>query len=249
MNLHPTRSDRIRSFGKAASDYTVGRPSYPPEAVRWAAGGCDSALDIAAGTGKLTAILSRVVEDVVALEPQHQMVLRLRGELPKVPVAEAVAEALPVADASVDLVTVAQAFHWFDEERVAPEIARVLRPDGGLALLWNVRDQRVSWVAEINVIAGSDNSQATRARLRKLRGFSPFEVRKFEMVQEMDRHSLVALVRSRSSVASLPAQARDRVVTRVERLCDEHPDLAGRPRFSMPYVTEVYRAARLSQSS
>jgi SAM-dependent methyltransferase len=246
MNLQPTRSERIRSFGKAVGDYTMGRPSYPLEAVRWAADGCNRALDIAAGTGKLTVVLSEVVEEVVALEPQHQMVLRLRGELPKVPVAEAVGEALPVATASVDLVTVAQAFHWFDEERAVPEIARALRPDGRLALLWNVRDQRVSWVAEINRIAGSDNSRATRARLRKLRGFTPFEVRNFGMVQEMDRKGLVALVRSRSSVAALPAEAQELVVARVERLCDEHPDLAGRSRFRMPYITEVYRAARLS---
>jgi SAM-dependent methyltransferase len=246
MKPQPTRSERIRSFGNAVSDYTVGRPSYPPEAVRWAAGGCVSALDIAAGTGKFTAVLSGVVNEVVAFEPQHRMVLRLRGDLPKVPVAEAVAEALPVASASVDLVTVAQAFHWFDQQRAVPEIARVLRPGGRLALFWNVRDDRVPWVAELTRIAGSDNSRATRVRLHELTDFTPFEVHRFDMFQEMDRSGLIAHVRSRSGVASLPEVARDRVVTQVERLCDEHPDLAGRPRFRMPYVTEVYCATRLS---
>lgn len=246
MTPPPTRSERIRSFGEAVADYSLGRPGYPLEAVRWAAEGCARALDVAAGTGKLTAMLLDVVEEVVALEPQHQMVLRLRGDLPQVAVAGAAAEALPIPAASFDLVTVAQAFHWFDQARAVPEIERVLRLDGRLALLWNVRDERVSWVREFARIAGSDNSRAIRTKLRTLTGFTPFEVRTFAMAQEMDRASLVAQARSRSSVASLPARTRDRIVTQVERMCDEHPDLVGKPRFTMPYVTEVYRATRLS---
>ena len=60
------------------------------------------------------------------------------------------AEAIPLPDASVDVVTVAQAFHWFDAPAALAEIARVLAPGGGLAILWNERDESTAWVAEMS---------------------------------------------------------------------------------------------------
>ena len=94
-------------------------------------------LDLAAGTGKLTRVLAEHADDVVAVEPLDGMRRVLERRLPHVRVLAGTAEAIPLADGAVDAVFVAEAFHWFDLPRAVAEIARVLRPGGGLAVLWN----------------------------------------------------------------------------------------------------------------
>jgi SAM-dependent methyltransferase len=170
------------------------------------------------------------------------MISRLRRGLDDVHAVCAGAEALPVRAGWADVVLVAQAFHWFDQERALPEIARVLRAGGHLSLVWNVRDKSVDWVAELARIAGRDNSAATRASLDGSPYFLPFESRSFRMTQALDRDSLIAHVRSRSAVASLPEPKQAGVIAKVLTLSDTHPDLAGRDTFELPYVTEAYRA-------
>ena len=170
------------------------------------------------------------------------MLITLRRELPDVPVACALAEALPVASRSVGAVVVAQAWHWFDHRRSLPEIARVLIEAGRLGLIWNVRDQLVDWVACLARITGSENSAATRAGLDRLEGFDEFEEASAGWSQPMDRDTLLAHVRSRSGVATLDEGARKRVLEEVGVLCDTHPDLQGRNRFELPYRTHAYRA-------
>lgn len=103
-------------------------------------------VDLAAGTGTLTALLADVGADIVAVEPVAAMRDRLRARLPGIPVLAGVAEALPLADKSVDAVVVARAFLWFDARRAMDEIARVVRPGGCLGLIWHARDRSVEWV-------------------------------------------------------------------------------------------------------
>lgn len=107
-------------------------------------------LDVGAGTGILTGQLCRAGLDVVAVEPLAPMVHQLRLSLPDVPVAVGVAEALPLAPASVDGLCAGQAFHWFDAPLALGEAARVLRGGGTLALVWNVRDDSVEWVRALD---------------------------------------------------------------------------------------------------
>jgi SAM-dependent methyltransferase len=236
------RKEQIRSFGRVVRDYERGRPSYPMDAVRWLIGDAERAIDLGAGTGKLTSSLVETDREVVAIEPQETMVKQL-SEAVRGPLAVcAGAEALPVRTGWADVVVVAQAFHWFDQGRSLPEIARVLRPGGRLSLVWNVRDESVEWVARLSEITGPDNSTDTRASLDGAPYFGPFESRSFRMVQVLDIDSLVAHVRSRSRVASLPELEKAQVIEEVRRLCDTHPDLAGVDRIEFPYVTEAYRA-------
>jgi SAM-dependent methyltransferase len=126
-------------FARSADAYERGRPEYPEAAIlhlRRLLPGQPLVLDLAAGTGKLTRPLLDAGLKVIAVEPVAQM----RAALPAGAEAlEGTAEAIPVADGSVDAVTVGQAFHWFDGEAALSEIARVLRPGGLLALLWNRR--------------------------------------------------------------------------------------------------------------
>src|SRR4051794_18524522 len=122
-------------FGKEAATYRRSRPSYPADAVRWIVDGLGLApgircVDVAAGTGILTTLLAPTGCTLLAIEPVEGMRAELRALLPQVPCASGIAEALPIASASVDGVTIAQAFHWFDAERALVELRRVLRIGG-----------------------------------------------------------------------------------------------------------------------
>jgi SAM-dependent methyltransferase len=142
-------------FPSVATRYESGRPDYPPAVVGAIAaelsvppGG--RVLDLAAGTGKLTRALVAGGYDVVAVEPQPALREVLAEQAPGAEVLEGVAEAIPLADGSVDAITVADAFHWFDSARALPEMARVLRDRGGIAVITTGRDWReASWGKEL----------------------------------------------------------------------------------------------------
>ena len=122
--------------------YERSRPGYPEDAVRWLAGEkpCD-VVDLGAGTGKLTRTLVELGHRVTAVEPLPEMLDQLRAAVPEATAVRGGAEAIPLPAESADVVTVAQAFHWFDHGPALLEIARVLRPGGHIALVWNVRDE------------------------------------------------------------------------------------------------------------
>jgi SAM-dependent methyltransferase len=141
------RAARSRSFETVAAEYEQHRPDYPEEALRWASeqiGLADGArvLDLGAGTGKLTRGLVALGFEVVAVEPGAPMLVELRRAVPGAEALEAPAEEIPLPDASIDAAFSGQAFHWFDRERAVPELHRVVRPGGGLVLLWNWWDER-----------------------------------------------------------------------------------------------------------
>jgi ubiquinone/menaquinone biosynthesis C-methylase UbiE len=147
--------ERSLSFGEEAAAYERGRPSYPPEAIDWLLPpGARDVLDLGAGTGKLTVRLVERGLDVVAVDPIPEMLEVLRRSLPDTPALLGSAEEIPLPDASVDSVLVAQAWHWFDPERAVSEVARVLRPGGRIGLVWNVRDERSGWVKDLGRIIG-----------------------------------------------------------------------------------------------
>jgi SAM-dependent methyltransferase len=236
-----------RGFDSTAEAYERGRPDYPREAVDALAaalgiGAGTTVVDLGAGTGKLTGALVAFAPEVVALEPQHRMLQALRRAVPAALAACSTAEALPVKSHWAEAVVVAQAFHWFDQERAVPEIRRILVPGGALGLVWNVRDESVDWVAELTRIAGAENSRGTRASLDRLPGFEPFEYRHWHTGQMLDRDTLLAHVSSRSTVATLSERQRASVLDEIAHLCDSHPALAGRDSFQLPYQTQAFRA-------
>jgi len=164
-----------------------------------------------------------------------------------VTVLEGSAEAIPVADGAADVVTCAQAFHWFDPAVALHEMARVLRPGGRIALVWNTRDDAQAWVAELTgtVIGRSEfragGVNATSDRVDESGLFGPVDRASFAHVQLLGREDLVELVRSRSQCAVLPEDQRTPVLERVESLFDMH---ARDGVLAMPYVTECFRAVR-----
>lgn len=230
-----------RSFDAAAEIYEASRPDYPAPAVEWMLPpDARLALDLGAGTGKLTSALVDRGLDVVAVDPSGPMLDVLRRRVPAARAVVAGAEDLPLGDASVDVVTVAQAWHWVDPVRASAEAARVLRPGGTLALVWNIRDEGVEWIRRFGEIAGSERS------FRDL-GESPVVGPEFEGLESavfpwsrtMTRDEVLDLVRSRSWYLTAAPERQREMVDAISRLVD---DAAVDGVVEMAYVTEVFRA-------
>jgi ubiquinone/menaquinone biosynthesis C-methylase UbiE len=258
-------SERLRDaamgFDSNAAAYERARPSYPAEAVahvvgHGAIGPGRRVIDLGAGTGKLTRLLVPTGADVVAVEPVAGMRAQLAAALPGVEVLDGTAEALPLPDRAADAVTVAQAFHWFDAPVALPEIRRVLQPGGHLFLIWNMRDRSHDWVRDFGdlLVDGPhlerpydsyyDVDYAALVARAGAGGFRPVELWAHPWEQPCDPELLVARAESVSVVGALADGERARVLDRVHRLAQTHPDLAGRATFGFPYITRVYRCQR-----
>ena len=249
--VHPIAA---RGYSVAGDDYERSRPGYPPTAVDLLARELrirrgTTVVDLGAGTGKLTRLLAELHAGVrlVAVEPIEAMRHHLALAAPHAPVVAGVAEALPLARHSIDVVVVGTAFHWFDGARALAETRRVLRPGGGLGLIWNNPDVGCAWVAEVWGRAGRHRRQAPRnADLRWQEafgpdaGFSPLEHRMLFHEVELGLDDLLARIASISFVADLAPRDRQGVLDDVAELVQAHPDLEGRSRFSLPYRTDVY---------
>jgi ubiquinone/menaquinone biosynthesis C-methylase UbiE len=240
-------------FGSAADRYDRGRPSYPVDAVAYLVselgiGSGRTVVDLAAGTGKFTEMIVPTGAHIIAVEPVAEMRAVLESACPTVEAIDGTAEALPLDDASVDAVVVAQAFHWFDGDRAVPEIRRVLRDGGRLGLIWNARDETPAWSRRLTEIFDElaeptdprYKHGAWRSAFERTDAFTPFEHRAFDHAHEVDRVAFIDRVLSVSYVASARTDVRDAVVHQVERLLDTDPALAGHQRISMPYRTDTY---------
>jgi ubiquinone/menaquinone biosynthesis C-methylase UbiE len=236
------RTDWAHSFGSVAEAYERGRPTYPVEAVRWMLGDQPrTVLELGAGTGKLTRVLTGLGHDVHATDPDPAMLGILERAVPGVRTAEASAEDVPLDDASVDVVIAAQAFHWFDLDRALPEVARVLHPGGRLCLVWNTRNEKIPWVRRLGTLIGTQEQLRDPAQaliFSELFGF--VEDREFTHWQTIDRQSIQDLVLSRSNVAVLDEQERAAKLAQVLAFYDEFG--RGMDGMQLPYVTRCYRA-------
>ena len=130
-------------FSDKAEQYAKGRPSYPAAAIDYIKMLiADDAVvaDIGAGTGKLTELLAREGYEVFAVEPNTDMYEQLELTLAKYPNVKpvfATSEETKLADNSVDMITVAQALHWFDLVKFKAECKRILKPGGWIVVLYN----------------------------------------------------------------------------------------------------------------
>lgn len=235
--------DPARCFGGVVDAYHRGRPGYPAEAVRWLTGEQPlTVLELGAGTGKLTEQLIALGHDVHATEPDPAMLDRLAQQVSVTRLSQTAAEEIPAADASYDLVVVGQAYHWFDKERALPEIARVLKRGGSLALVWNVRDERIPWVKRLGRLIGNQDVTASGPddALEESIYFGPIEEATFKHWQTVDRVSIQDLVRSRSNVATLSQERRDAKLAEVLEFYDDFG--RGMDGMQLPYLTKCYRA-------
>jgi SAM-dependent methyltransferase len=245
-----------RGFDSAAGAYARGRPDYPPEALARVAGWLDlrpGALvaDLGAGTGTLGRRLAGLGARVLAVDPSGPMLRYARG--PGVTCVRAVAEVLPVRDGALEGAASGTAFHWFDGPRAVAELHRTLRPGARLALLWNVRDEDVAWVAELGRIVNRGEAAVPRYRHGTWRRALEAEPRRFRLVGELtSRHvhvltpaALLDRVESVSFVAAAGAAEREGVLREVRALLAGHPDTAGREQLELAYRVEGYAWERV----
>jgi ubiquinone/menaquinone biosynthesis C-methylase UbiE len=242
----PVDDVAARGFGAGAAAYEAARPGYPDDAVGVlrddvGIGRGTSVCDLAAGTGKLTRRLLELGATVTAVEPVDAMRSQAQAAVPKATHVVGTAEAIPLPDSSVDVVTVAQAFHWFDAGAALAEIARILRPDGRLAILWNERDEGTAWVAEMSRIIHWHERTVSRyqhtdwaAVVASAARFSPLEERTFRWEQPITRAVLADRVRSISYIAVMPQAERERLTAEVVALVARRAEP-----FALPYVCRV----------
>lgn len=264
-------SRRAASFGAAAEDYARHRPDYPLAAIRWAlepipapSGRPVRILDLGAGTGKLTAQVTSITvgrgrPDVVAIEPDRQMLAEFRRTLPGIMAAVGRAEAIPLPDRSVDAVVAGQAAHWFKPDQALPEIARVLTCGGVFAALWNTDDDRVGWVAGLhqasarrNVIARTtyfdQDDDITAWLAGPGRGlFGPPEGSGFEHTQVRTSETLIATMRTHSMFLIMEPAEREAVLSRVRDYLAATPQTAS-GEFRLPIWTITVRSVRRPES-
>lgn len=202
--MESTPRPRPRPFSTTAPDYSRGRPDYPAELIRWALPSTSNVVDLAAGAGALTRGLLDHGHRVMAVEPVGQMLSELLRTCPTALGIRGAAEAIPLRSGSADVVTVAQAFHWFDAERALPEIARVLRPGGTLFVAYNVMDFSVPWVRRFSELIGCGRRELPTqlAAIDASDAFDEPQRKTFRHWQTLDRAGLVDLVSSYSFVAS-----------------------------------------------
>lgn len=228
------------SFGRVVETYDRVRPQYPREALDRAqeALELDSSavvLDLAAGTGRLTKPLVDRFDRVVAVEPDDAMrALIADGE-----VLAGTAEAIPLQDSSVDAVFVAEAFHWFDAGRAVPEIERVLRGRGGLAVISNgwwdtvpaLPDAALELLRVPYVASGRAEAVSTWREVLGASSFEPLRHETFGWELHADVDMLLDLYQTTSSIAALPEEERQSLVTKLRPLLGDS--------YTVPVHTEL----------
>lgn len=237
--IHPVAAT---GFATAAAEYERGRPGYPTAALRALelTPGL-TVLDLAAGTGKLTRALAESGATVIAVEPVAEM----RALLPSsVRPLDGTAERIPLEDGTADLVTVAQAFHWFDGAAALREIHRVLRPGGRLALIWNRRVESDPVNRAIDELLAPYRPDAPTHRWDRWRAafdrttlFGALEEQNFPNEQVLDADGLADRVGSTSFIASLPPPERSRVLSAARALAADGP-------VTIPYRTDLHLSER-----
>ena len=211
-------------FTGRVESYRRYRPGYPAEVVETLRRECgltsaSSIADVAAGTGLLTEIFLAAGFAVTAVEPNAEMraaCATLASQYPKLRVVEGRAEATGLRDGSVDLITVAQAMHWFDLEKAKAEFARVLRPGGWCAVLYNNRrlggdpfhEGYERLLHEYGIDYGAVKSQHMgRRRLAEFFAPERMQCASFENAQSFDYAGLEGRILS-SSYMPQPGQPR-----------------------------------------
>jgi SAM-dependent methyltransferase len=238
------------SFDHEAAHYERGRPSWPADVLDvLPLEGCGTVVDLGAGTGKLTRLLVRRFERVIAVEPLEGMRSVLSRLVPEAEALAGSAEEIPLGDGTIDAVFCAEAFHWFDGDRALAEITRVLRSRGLLVLLWNIQtaptEPSIATAAEIVNERGDPRRQIARYESGEWRESfhdEPFEELRsltLEHVQNLDREAMLSHLLSMSWIAVLPGTELEQLERDLRPLLDA--DEYGRPFRSDVYWTRLRR--------
>lgn len=265
MQIDPQRA---RGFDSWAGEYDRFRPGYPEELFEIVADRLElpprpAVVDLGAGTGRASLAMAELGWRVTAVEPGRAMLDLLRASATDaglvVSTVQADAESTGLDPESTDLVTAAQAFHWFDKDRALTEIARIVRPTGGVALFWNVRDaERSPFLAEYaqllerHAAAGADtgryeavgSEETQRAFEAHAAAFEAPELVHLHQEVEMNDETFVGMAFTASYVrAGMSPEVQDRFRIELGGLLGRHGLNTGQP-FPVPYRIDLWIARR-----
>lgn len=233
-----------QSFENIGEEYELYRPGFPDAAAEVIIPNRVAAvLDLGAGTGKFTELLTDRAGRVLAVEPSVAMLTVLRAKLPEVEAIVGGAEDIPLPDVAVDAVTVAQAFHWFDREKACAEIARVLVPGGILGLLWNHSDPTCSWDHACHRVAHpavAETDATTDSAAAELPGFAFDHQVEIAWSERITRNDYIARWLTVSSFIAADESRRADMIARVERILDTDPLTRDQDSFDLPMLTAVF---------
>jgi SAM-dependent methyltransferase len=235
----------------AGAAYERGRPDYPAAATAVLSDQLGlrpgvTVADLAAGTGKLTRLLVPTGARVVAIEPAPGMLLQLHRAVPGALTTAGEAERLPLADGALDAMTVAQAMHWFRPAEAIDEFHRVLRQRAALAVVYNDRDERVAWVAQMSEILNRYERLAPRPKagpgwrqaFATTDKFGPMQQFEFDHAQSLDDSTFTDRVDSMSFVILLDDASRAALHAELRALVADQDPIV------MPMRTRVLVARR-----
>ena len=230
LSINP---EAATGFGRAAEAYERGRPEYPQAAIAWlterlALQRGRVAVDVGAGTGKLTRALAPTGARLIAIEPVRAMREVLKRRLPEVEVLAGTAEEIPLVASSSDAVVAGQAFHWFDGPAALAEFERILRPAGRLGLIWNRRDSRQPLEQAIDEIIGpyrgatpAYSSDRWASAIERDSPFTLTDQAQIPFAQTLDVDGFVDRLMSISFIAALDTEPRRSVEERLRALAEE----------------------------
>lgn len=250
--------DPTLRFGDRADDYVRGRPGYPPALLGLLADRCGLdadtvAADLGSGTGIFAALLATRAGRVYAVEPNEAMAAQARALCAGLAAFVDVrgrAEATTLDAASIDLATAAQALHWFEPEATRRELARILKPEGWFAAVWNQRRTGASpflrAYEELLRRWGTDYATVHRparedGAVRALFPGGRFERDALPHAQRLDGAALRARLLSSSYVPAADDPRRAPMLDELDALFARHQEDG---RVTIEYDTEVYWGRR-----
>ncbi len=240
---HGRRRELGQSFQDGGLHYQRVRPGYPAESAQWLVPpGALDALDAGAGTGKFTELLLNLGLTVTALDPSADMLEQLQAHYPGATAVHATAEATGLPPAAFDVVSVAQAWHWCDALAASTELARVLRPNGTLGLVWNQLDTSVPWVHRLSRIMHAGD--VYKPDFRPLVGpeFKGLEGHVTHWRDRVTTTDLVELTKSRSYYLRAGQAIRDKVLANLDWYLHDHLGHGLDEELDLPYLTLAWRA-------
>ena len=249
-HLHPAAQ---QGFSQAAELYQLVRPSYPPEIVDWLKHDLNIssnsvALDLGAGTGKFLDYLCQTTSKVIAVEPIAEMLNQLKIVHPEVQTQQAFSDAIALNSNSIDAIVCAQSFHWFAHIQSLKEMQRLLKPKGHLGLVWNQRDERVTWVKALADLLAQYEGDTPRFHSglwqHVFQAQSLFQQISEKTFTQQHVGTVEQVVSKRllstSFIAAMPQTQQQEMKRQFEQIVHQHTGLNAQDQIAFPYVTYAF---------
>ncbi len=252
------KARRSGSFGAVASHYGRYRPGPPPEAVNWILPTpVGTVVDLGAGTGALTRLLTDRAAEVIAVEPDDRMRSVLVDEVPGISAVKGRGEAIPVPDASVDAVLASASWHWMDPVATLAEVSRILTPGGILGVLWSGPDPEGAFLVRARtilsdqfatVVMGDAFRPAPSLEIPSGFPFDRPETQVFRWDVALDADALIGLLGTFSRIITMPEENRRRLIDEARRLLGELLAVEGEVTVDVTFRSAAWRSRRLGDT-